>query len=146
LKETSVPTIPLSRLFRHLQFGSKLKASFLSHKLLTASISCTFQVEFYPLILLEKQKSVSAWAAFVKTCTKHSLNWTLVAEPAENPSPVPSRSAPTRLSDPPAARPGGKPKPQDGPKWNNMTLDEMKSWLEEAKRLDCEQNETIAPR
>jgi hypothetical protein len=87
---------------------------------------------------------VSAWAAFVNTCTTHTRNWTLVAELAENPSPAPHSATP-RPPDPTAPS-GKKPKPQDDPKWKNMTLDEMKTWLEEARRLDREQNETSASR
>ena len=57
----------------------------------------------------------------------------LVAEIAENPAPPMPETARTRPQQPREPKPPAK----EPPKWRNLTLDELKAWLAEAKRQEA---------
>ena len=65
----------------------------------------------------------------------------IVANNAENPCPPRPETAPTRPQHPRDPKPAAK----EPPKWRNLTLDELRSCLEEAERQEAEHYETGEP-
>ena len=69
----------------------------------------------------------------------HPTRWRLVDESCQIQSPPTRAIAQTQTQDPRPPTPEKKKEPE----WRNLTLDELKSWLAEAKRQQEEQNPEI---